>query len=102
MENAVTAIALNDSTLVTTSTGIKDIDDSVTGYCTRLWQNGQNIKIIRDHYASVRCCEPFFLQNDSAYGFVTGGNDGKMFVYNSMGDKLISCETSPNVIIVRK
>ena len=104
MENAVTAISLNNTTLVTTSTGVKDADDSVTGYCVRFWENGKIVRIIRDHYASIRCCAAIHTNNPSPYeyagnasGFVTGGNDGKMMVYNSVGNRLLSCETSPNV-----
>ena len=104
MENAVTAIAIDDSTLVTTSTGVKDVTDNVTGYCTRMWKNGQLVKSTRDHYSSIRCCSPFYLNEKPstsfggrADGFVTGGNDGKMMIYNTLGEKLSSCETPPNV-----
>lgn len=104
MENAVTAIALNSTTLVTTSTGVKDADDSVTGYCVRFWENGKVVKMIRDHYASIRCCAAIYTNNPSsvefpgdACGFITGGNDGKMMVYDSAGNRKLSCETSPNV-----
>lgn len=30
-------------------------------------------------------------------GFLTGGNDGKMIVCDNEGNKLLSCETPPNV-----
>ena len=32
-------------------------------------------------------------------GFLTGGNDGKMIVCDNEGNKLLSCETPPNVDI---
>ena len=104
MENAVTAAAIDDTTIITTSTGVKDASDSVTGYCVRLWNKHQLVKTQRDHYASIRCCCPFYLRHvpsteypGAANGFVTGGNDGKMIVYDSCGNKMEACETSPNV-----
>ena len=30
-------------------------------------------------------------------GFLTGGNDGKMIICDNEGNKLLSCETPPNV-----
>ena len=30
-------------------------------------------------------------------GFLTGGNDGKMIACDNEGNKLLSCETPPNV-----
>ena len=70
MENAVTAIALDDNKLLTTSTGIKDVTDNVTGYCARIWRNGQVIKTLRYHYASIRCCCPIYNQHSTQYFFV--------------------------------
>ena len=61
MENAVTAIALGAQTLVTTSTGVKDAANGVSGYAVRIFKEGKQVAIQRSHYASVRCSAPFFL-----------------------------------------
>lgn len=107
MENAVTAAAISSTTVVTTSTGMKDASDGVTGYCVRLWRNGQAVKTCRFHYASIRCCSPFYLHEVSATeypgeadGFVTGANDGKLIIYDPSGEKIDSCETPPNVVLI--
>ena len=49
MENAVTAAALDDDVLVTTSTGVKDASDGVSGYAVRLWKNGQLTRTLHNH-----------------------------------------------------
>ena len=106
MENAVTAIALDAQTLVTTSTGVKDAANGVSGYAVRIFKEGKQVAIQRSHYASVRCSAPFFLQNhlpsavalaDRADGFLTGGNDGKVIGYRSDGAIVFRGETPPNV-----
>lgn len=108
MENAVTAAALDDDVLVTTSTGVKDASDGVSGYAVRLWKNGQLTRTLHNHYASVRCCCPFYREERApnpygfegkADGFITGANDGKVIVCNSDGDVEYMCETSANVAL---
>ena len=106
MENAVTAAALDEAVLVTTSTGVKDASDGVSGYAVRLWKNGQLARTLHSHYASVRCCCPFYRKEGApnpygfegkADGFITGANDGKVIVYDGNGDVEYMCETSANV-----
>ena len=104
MENAVTAASLSESVIVATSTGVKDATDSVSGYAVRLFNNGKLVRTLHSHYASVRCCCPFFNNGSCSYemdtaadGFMTGGNDGKVIAYNSHGDIQFACETMANV-----
>ena len=106
MENAVTAAALDDTTIITTSTGVKDAMNGVSGYAVRLWRHGKVVHTQRSHYASIRCCCPYYLRehlppstsfDDPADGFLTGGNDGKVICYDREGAVLHRCETSPNV-----
>ena len=106
MENAVTAIALDVETVVTTSTGVKDAMEGVSGYAVRIWKQGKQVSIQRSHYASIRCCCPYFLYDHlpsstlldgPADGFFTGGNDGKLICYRRDGSILFRCETPPNV-----
>ncbi|OAO14031.1 hypothetical protein AV274_4288 [Blastocystis sp. ATCC 50177/Nand II] len=104
MENAVTAAALSDSVIVATSTGVKDATDSVSGYAVRLFSNGELVRTLHSHYASVRCCCPFFQtpgacafgMEAAADGFLTGANDGKVIAYNRSGDVQFTCETVAN------
>ena len=106
MENAVTAAALDDTTIVTTSTGVKDAMSGVSGYAVRLWRHGKVVRTQRSHYASIRCCCPYYLREHlpsstsfdaPADGFLTGGNDGKVICYDREGAVLHRCETPPNV-----
>ena len=106
MENAVTAIALDENTVVTTSTGMKDAMNGVSGYAVRVFKRGEQVSVQRSHYASVRCSAPFFLQDRlpssislpaPADGFFTGGNDGKVVCYRSDGSVVFRCDTPPNV-----
>ena len=109
MENAVTAAALSDSVIVATSTGVKDATDSVSGYAVRLFSNGKLVRTLHSHYASVRCCCPFFQtpgacafgMEAAADGFLTGANDGKVIAYNRSGDVQFTCETVANVVAGR-
>ena len=106
MENAVTAIALDDETVVATSTGMKDAMGGVSGYAVRIFKRGKQVSIQRSHYASVRCCCPLFLGDrlpaasslgGAASGFFTGGNDGKLICCRCDGAAVFRCETPPNV-----
>jgi singapore isolate B (sub-type 7) whole genome shotgun sequence assembly, scaffold_1 len=54
MENAITAVALDDHTAAVTSSG-QQMDNTVAGYTVRLFSRGKCVKRVCSHYASIRC-----------------------------------------------
>ena len=84
MENAITAVALDDHTAAVTSSG-QQMDNTVAGYTVRLFSRG-------------KCISAGIAANLHFIGFVTGGNDGKLVAYDCEGVPRFRCETAPDVI----
>ncbi|KAK8818965.1 hypothetical protein WA538_001545 [Blastocystis sp. DL] len=103
MENAITAVALDDHTAAVTSSG-QQMDNTVAGYTVRLFSRGKCVKRVCSHYASIRCSalrtqhlQPIALTCPAdIIGFVTGGNDGKLVAYDCEGVPRFRCETAPD------